>query len=116
MYEHGALFLRNAEMGIVVAMLTAISPRSPMVRELMTRQISPEVLSGVAETLSRDAGMIETVFPSTHPSSTDRILSLYEVFAETPQSSYYGSQTSRQDSAMWQTLIQLMCSSITPGR
>jgi hypothetical protein len=116
LYEHGALFLRNAEMGMVVAMLTAISPRGPMVRELMAQRISPEVLRGMAETLSRDVGMIETVFPSTHPSSTDRILSLYEVFAETPQSAYYGEQTARQDSAMWQTLIQLMCSSIGAPR
>ena len=116
LYEHGALFLRNAEMGKVVAMLIVISPRGQMLMQRGGVLVSPEVLRGMSEMLGRDAGMIETVFPSTHPSSTDRILSLYEVFANTPQSAYYGSHTEKQDSAMWQMLIQLMCSSIKPTR
>ena len=115
MYEHGALFLRNAETGMVVAMLAALLP-DQRVRQLMARQLNPEVVQGMADRLSRDAGVIETVFPSTHPSSTDRILSLYQVFAETPQSAYYGSQTGRQDAGMWQMLIQTMCSSIMRPR
>lgn len=116
MFEHGALFLRNSEMGMIVATLIALSPRNQRMSELMSLQMNPEVTRGMADTLSRDAGMIETVFPSTHPSSTDRILKLYEVFTATPQSAYYGDQSSGQDSKLWQMLIQQMCSSIMRPR
>jgi hypothetical protein len=115
MYEQGALFLRNAELGVVVAMLAALQP-NPRVRELMAQELNPDVVHGMAGKLSRDAGIMETIFPSTHPSAPDRMSGLYEVFAATPQSGFYGRAGSQQSSAMLQMLIQQMCASIMRSR
>lgn len=115
MYEQGALFLRNAELGLVVATLTALQP-NPKVRELMAREWNPEVVRGMAAKLSREAGIMETIFPSTHPAAPDRISSLFGVFAATPQSGFYGREGSQQASAMLQLLIQQMCGSIMRNR
>jgi hypothetical protein len=111
-YEHGALFLRNAEMGKVVATLIVLSPRGQMLMQRAALPMNPEVIRGMGETLSRDEGMMATVFPSTHPSQADRMFGVYDVFVLTPTSAYYGDRTSQSDSAMWQMVIQLMCSSI----
>ena len=114
-YEHGTLFLRNAEIGMVVAGLVTTWPRGQMLLDRAALPIDRDAVRAYGATLERDAGMIETVFPSSHPAQVNRMFGVYEVFANTPQSAYYGD-SDQHDAQMWQVLIQLMCSGIQPGR
>ncbi len=114
-YEHGTLFLRNAEIGKVVATLVTLSPRGQMLLDRAALPMNRDAIRALGARLDRDAGMIETVFPPSHPAQVDRMFGVYEVFAETPQSAYYGD-SDQHDAQMWRLLIQLMCSSVQPGR
>jgi hypothetical protein len=114
-YEHGTLFLRNAEIGLVVAGLVTTWPRGQMLLDRAQLPIDRDAVRAYGVTLDRNSGMIETVFPSSHPAQVNRMFGVYEVFTQTPQSAYYGS-SDQHDAQMWQILIQLMCSGIQPGR
>jgi hypothetical protein len=110
-YEHGALFLRNAEIGKVVAALVTLSPRGQMLLDRAALPIDRDAVRAMGETLSRNTGMIEKVFPESHPAQVDRMFGIHEVFASTPESAYYGA-TDEHYAQMWRMLIQLMCASI----
>lgn len=115
-FEHGTLFLQNAELGKVVAALAVLSPRGQNLMRIAGVWLNPEVLDAMRDTLGRDAGMIQTAFPPSHPAQVERLMDVAAQFSTNPMSAYYGETDNAAERGVWSLLIQNVCQAIPAGR
>lgn len=118
-YEHGTVFLMNAELGKVVAALAALSPRRDSIVRMAGIALNPAIIDAMRDSLGRTAGMIETAFPPSHPAQVERLIEMAVRFSQNPKSAYYGDADDAKRLALWRLLIHNVCESInsnTNGR
>jgi hypothetical protein len=111
-YELGTLFLLNGELGKLVTVLMALNPRAAALAARAGLAVEQAAVSALSAGLGRDDGLIETVFPASHPAFVDRLLTAAASFAANPTSLSYRNPSAGLDQQSWRMLVQLLCQGI----
>jgi hypothetical protein len=113
-FELGALFLLNAELGKSIAAMLSLRENGRAIADRAGISLNQKLVDGLAASRERDPGFIRAIFPDTHPSGVDRLLSVANGFARNPNSLSYGNQQNMQFVQTWSLVLQLMCKNIVP--
>jgi hypothetical protein len=115
-FEIGTAFLMNGELGKLVTVLIALNPHGAALMARAGLSVTPAAVRALSERLGREDGLIETVFPNSHPALVDRLLEMMTTFSRNPMSAFYNNPTYGQEQEVWRLLIQLLCRGIGSGQ
>ena len=114
-YELGTMYLQTAQLGMVTATLAALSPDANQRALAAGVGVSPSASRAMGEGLSREAGMIQTAFPASHPSQVDRMFEIVRAFARNPASTCCRDLDDANHRRIWDMLVRTNCGSIGGG-
>jgi hypothetical protein len=111
-FELGTLFLLNGELGKLVNVLIALNPNGPTLMARAGLGVNAELVRALSAQLSRQDGLIATIFPDSHPALVDRMLEIASAFVRNPTSLSYGNANAVDSQRTWRLLVQIQCHGI----
>ena len=115
-FELGTLFLLNGELGKLVYALFALNPNAPALMRRAGLGVNAELVRVLSARLSRQDGLIATIFPDSHPALVDRMLEVATGFSRIPMSLSYGNPSAIDGQRTLRLLVQIQCQGITSAQ